>query len=430
METRSWRNDVNRFDRALRELRSERPTAGMEAARAQFKDRPTPSRLPRVIAFGLAAGVVGIAPFVLRTPAAATMTMAEIRAAAEAAPRVHSRWYQVKDGKDVLMYMEQWQDGPRFRHDVFPTTAKGACQYGFDGTRGWYRVHAKRYVTLANEPKFGGTFTGPLFDRLRATDGSDQKDVPVREVVLDGKRMREITFDTFVYQKWKYVNTARDVWTIDPEAKRPHAMRSYRSHGKDWIQVARATFEYPEELDLSVFRLSPKPGETLFDKDEEARSLPALWAKGLGRQTVGGQTISLCDVVLDRNGIAGVVWTGGGRFEKAKDVVLRDGKGRQWKATPYLAYTRSPLNRIPESRLTKIAGKPNRMALLYGLHGVVTAPLKVEIPVADAQGKPRGTATFRVPKFRSTDELYDLPDQMGIAEKGKGTDRAVKRAFF
>jgi hypothetical protein len=426
MQTTDWRNDVNRFDRALRVLRREAPAAGLENARALFIDRRVTNRLPRVLAFGLAAGVVAMAPLVLRTPAAATMSMAEVRAAAEAAPRVHSRWYTVQGGKDMEMHMEQWQDGSRFRHDIFGPKPQGTIQYAFDGARGWYRVPAKRYVMISSKPKFEGTFTPSLWKML---DGDDGKKVPAREVLVDGKPMREITFKSLirVRDRDRYFHTYRTVWTVDPKAKRPSTVRNYRLEGKEWELISRATFEYPETLEPSLFALSPRDGETVFDKDEEARALPGLWAKGLGSQKVGGQTITLRDVVLDRNGVAGVIWTGGGRFAKAPTVTIADRADKKWTGQPYLAYTRSRLNLVPESRLTKIDGKPNRMVMLHGLHGVVTAPFRIEIPVASPDGKPVGTATFRLSKFRDTDQLYDLADRMGISNVGSAPARAIQR---
>lgn len=427
MQTTDWRNDVNRFDRALRELRRETPKAGLENARAQFIDRRVPNRLPRVLVFGLAAGVVAMAPFVLRTPAAATMTMAEVRAAAEAAPRMHSRWYQVKDGVDTKMYMEQWQDGTRFRHDIFDRTV-GEVQHAYDGKRGWSRFAKKRYVSVTSKPQFERSFADSLQRMFESGEVIERRKLPTREVQMDGRRVLEVSLDSFMASNSKYALARRYVWLVEPEGKRPLTLRVYEPKGDGWRQVSRAIFDYPTApLDVPHFQLAPRDGERLFDRDEEAQSLPGLWAKGLGSQKVGSQTIMLRDVVLDQNGIAGVIWTGGGRFEKAQNVTITDRAGKKWTGRPYLAYTRSPLNRIPEARLTKIEGLPNRMVLMYGLHGVVAAPFRVEIPVAAPNGKPAGTATFQVSKFRETDQLYDLADQMGIAEKNKTPTRAIKR---
>lgn len=422
---------MNRFDRALRELRRETPMAGIEGARASLITVSTPRRPARVLAVALAAGVVVLLPFALRTPAAA-MTLQDVKAATERATRVHSRWYAMKGDVQGPLVIEQWRDGKRARNDFKEEAAtRGEIQHAYDGKRAWSRFAEFRYVSVVSKDTYDQTAAeGVFFELFRSMQAHNEnaKEVPVRKIKVNGKPMLEFTVDAFAYSEGRYKLAQRNIWVVDPDRKLPQEMRAYTKRGKEWTCTSRGLFDYPEaQIDEASFRLDPKPDEVLIDKDAEARELPTIWEKGLGSQTVNGQTLELRDVVLDRRGAMSVIWTGGGLFQKVTPVTVTDAKGRKWAGAPYLAYTRSPEKTISESRLTKIEGKPSRMAMMYGLHGVVAAPLEVRIPVIRPDGTAAGTATFHVSKVRRTDQLFDMPEKMGISERSTLPARAIQR---
>ncbi|MGV3619009.1 MAG: hypothetical protein ACO1SV_27090 [Fimbriimonas sp.] len=415
---------MSRFNRALDELRRERMDDGLDTARSAFgAARIVRVRNTRVLVALGAAGIAAVLTLVPRAPAVASMSLAQaVSEAAERAPRSHTRWYGIDPMKTESITMEQWHDGVRMRNDFLRLKGMedAEIQHAFDGKRKWSRYPRRRYVSVQDSEGFGNQVGGETLPELARSLRSGNKRIEVRTIQVDGKPMLELVNDWTWNPPGSRPNRGRTVWLADPERKLPREVRSYNMQGQKWVQVGSATFDYPTEpLPEELFQLIPKAGETLFDKDEERRKLPALWAKPLGTQKVRGEEIALRDVVLDRYATLAVIWTGGPLLPPNSRVVVTDSTGRRTVGIPYLAYRDSKENKHPTSALRKIEGKPNRMTMLHGLKGTVAMPLKIEIPI----GKEK--AVFTVRRLRHTDQLMDLTVTLGANDPSFRPARAI-----
>lgn len=267
MQTIDWRNDVNRFDRALGELRREAPSEGIERIRAAMAGS-APSVWPRrMLAASIAVGAIAAFILIPRSPAvAAAVTFGDVEKAVESAPRFHSKWFNEKKG-DRQNSMEQWRDGVRNRNHSWTPEGVLYTEKIYDGTRLWVRTVPLRQVTVRKMEYRQGYDANSLFEVIAQTQRSEKgKPVVPKTVRFEGKKMLEFTFDSRVPQR-KAVVRAR--FYVDPDRKLPLALRYYlQKDGGAWNPTGGANFDYPSKpFPSSTFTLNLKPGERFINKD-------------------------------------------------------------------------------------------------------------------------------------------------------------------
>gem|GEM_PF-6031881 len=426
---------MKRFDRALQELRDERPASRVDDAIKAFaperRGRPWVPVLAGAAIAGVAIGGMLLAPS--RAEARLPLEVANATAGARVS---HSRSYVISDGKPPRLVLEMWRENAKVRYHAFQVDGSPLVQRAFDGRRTWVYDQQYGYATVATEP-VDGFGRGPRNVDQEVALLRRSANVRVRTVErkVDGRRLVELTAD---YSQpglgrdgRSRPEPARTVFLAEADRKLTRSMTDYVRQNGRWVARSRTDFEYPADIPDASFQLRGPKGTPHVDKDRERSALVGRWTTPIATAEEEGVTIRLREVAHSFRSELLIAWTGGPRLPSGARITVRDATGRRFLGYPYPVHLSKVNNPRPESSLLALNGEPTRGVVIYGTKGL-TPPLTIEIPVAkptapyrinaphaeaaDYESRVVGHVRFSVPKPRRTDTVLDMMQRLRMTE--------------
>lgn len=255
MKRQGLEENVNRFDRALKELKSERPTHGMERADLGGAKHQRPWILAGA---GIAIGVVVVLASI---PAKSNAVgLGQVQDAIEKTRVRHTTMYQVGPPEDGKKTTESWGQGKWTRIDINSLGFHTWCISDTE-TRWTFNSAGKSLVTTKEEVREIAAGTIPsLLDLIRKQDPT--RKVELAEKTRNGKRILELTDNGFfATQEGKEFKRypQKTVWIANADDKLPREIYHYQAkHSDDGRKVelrliARGVIEYPPSLPKDLF---------------------------------------------------------------------------------------------------------------------------------------------------------------------------------
>ncbi|AIE85967.1 hypothetical protein OP10G_2599 [Fimbriimonas ginsengisoli Gsoil 348] len=387
--------NVNRFERALGELRKESPVSGIERC---LHGQPANPRIAWWLAAGAASGVAVVALVAMPTPAHAGL-LSQVRDAMGRVRHVHLRSYMVGLPEAKYPEMEAWVSGKHFRYDSLDVhDGKPVFQSVFDGKRHTTYIVTEKLATVRSKPPIGA-WSSMTLPELAKQLGKAQT-VKIEEVTEEGRPMLRLTSDGHWMTGGK-TYASRTVYLADPIDKLPRQMLNFDpGHSEDgrpphWQLRNKVELDYPSAVPEDRFKVDLPADVDVIDKDREMAGYRSRWAKGI--QIRNGLTLR--DVILDRVGLLHVIWTGGPALQPSTHLWILDAAGHRFSGYPYPPH--------PEIAKTKFQGSPARIITAVASSRSLVFPIKIVVP----------GATFRVSSAHRTDESREIPALMGAVPR-------------
>jgi len=278
MKRQVLEENVNRFDRALKELRHEHPTHGIE----RVDLGQTRRKKPWLLAGAGIAGTAVIAVVLVSIPAKShAIGLGQVRDAIEKTSLRHTTTYRVGSPEDGKMTSESWGQGKWTRVDYYSWNAH-IWSISDDTTRWTFNSIGKSVVTSREEVhRFDSAAIPSLLDVIRKREPGNK--VELVEKTRDGKHILELTDNGFFFTgDGKDVKRypLKTVWIANADDKLPRELYHYQAkHSDDGRKIdlaliARGVIESPSSLPKGLFDHSLPKGWKAISKQFKGSKSP------------------------------------------------------------------------------------------------------------------------------------------------------------
>lgn len=420
------------FQNALSQLKTVSPSRVPAAIDVAKPARRFPYRTS---AIGLAAA---LAAAIFWPRAESGIAWAQVLDTNKGTQRIHVINYW-RDGHKTL---EWWRDGERYTYLSYAPGSMGKSLFmetRCDGEHvihvnhdrkprnGWRRLGKKEKAVPAEGFEWGGALVGSTSNivddiiQRKVYKLLDERTVDTAEGPRVRFRLSRASRFT-IQKKTKTVTTSALVF-VDPKTRLIQTIQYV--DGKD-NPLSKAVIEYPNQIEDSVFKLNTTDVDIL-DVDKDRKVVAQIIRRGLGSQTVKGQTVTLRSVLFDGAGALWILWSGNLPHGSLPHLVRIEGYPSP-KVVPNVSFpmsTKAVLNAYSYKSFTANATERRSKVLpsinarlggmAVGMRYQVLSQIDLVVPVLDATGKKKlGEAKFRNVPVHRIFSLFDYREQLGM----------------